>query len=133
MKRIEKWLGASIKAHQTVGVETVLSTPKYRRLVRAAKKQSFEIRLIYVLLDTPERNVERVSLRVSKGGHNVPANKIRERYQRSVEQVPWFLSNADRAWIYDNSGAAPALVGEKSGGQARLDPSAPKALLDVFS
>src|ERR1700731_1770975 len=28
--RIENWLEASINAHQTVGVETVLSTDKYR-------------------------------------------------------------------------------------------------------
>ncbi|HEX3450732.1 MAG TPA: hypothetical protein VHS97_20930, partial [Isosphaeraceae bacterium] len=32
VKRIEIWLDASIQAHQTVGVETVLSTDKYRRL-----------------------------------------------------------------------------------------------------
>jgi predicted ABC-type ATPase len=29
--RIEAWLESSIRAYQTVGVETVLSTPKYRR------------------------------------------------------------------------------------------------------
>jgi predicted ABC-type ATPase len=31
VQRIEVWLDASIRAHQTVGVETVLSTDKYRR------------------------------------------------------------------------------------------------------
>ena len=36
VRRIEAWLETSIKAHQTVGVETVLSTGKYRRLVTAA-------------------------------------------------------------------------------------------------
>ena len=39
VRRIETWLQASVEAHQTVGVETVLSTPKYRKLVRAAKKR----------------------------------------------------------------------------------------------
>src|SRR3954469_4352030 len=34
VKRIETWLAASIDAHQSIGVETVLSTGKYRRLVR---------------------------------------------------------------------------------------------------
>jgi predicted ABC-type ATPase len=38
VRRIEAWLEASIRAHQTVGVETVLSTDKYRRLVVAAKE-----------------------------------------------------------------------------------------------
>ena len=35
--RIYDWLRASIEAHQTIGVETVLSTGKYRELVLAAK------------------------------------------------------------------------------------------------
>jgi ABC-type molybdenum transport system ATPase subunit/photorepair protein PhrA len=38
VSRMEAWLEASIRAHQTVGVETVLSTDKYRRLVVAAKE-----------------------------------------------------------------------------------------------
>jgi predicted ABC-type ATPase len=44
--RIEAWLEVSIQAHQTVGVETVLSTDKYRRLVIAAKERQFEFRLM---------------------------------------------------------------------------------------
>lgn len=82
---------------QTVGVETVLSTPKYRRLVDKAKQLGFEVRLIYVLLDSPQRNIERVRLRVKKGGHAVPENKILERHARSLEQLPWFLDQADLA------------------------------------
>ncbi len=118
--RIEAWLKASIAAHQTVGVETVLSTAKYRPLVEEAKRLRFEIRLIYVILDSPERNVERVRLRVKKGGHAVPKRKIIERYFRSLEQLPWFLEQADTAWIFDNSGATPKLIAAKSGGTIEL-------------
>lgn len=129
VERIEGWLDASIKAHQTVGVETVLSTDKYRRLVVEAKSRSFEFRLIYVLLDSPERNIERVRLRVAKGGHDVPVEKIRARYRRSLDQLPWFLEQADRAWLFDNSAATPIPVGEKRGGTITVDPRAPDDLL----
>jgi len=44
VRRIYTWLEASIAAHQTVGVETVLSTDKYRNLVLAAKARRFEVR-----------------------------------------------------------------------------------------
>lgn len=44
VRRIENWLDASIAVHQTIGVETVLSTPKYRRLVTSAKAAGFEVR-----------------------------------------------------------------------------------------
>jgi predicted ABC-type ATPase len=124
VQRIEAWLDASIRAHQTVGVETVLSTDKYRRLVQAAKAVEFEFRLTYVILDSPERSIERVRLRVKKGGHAVPENKIVERYARSLDQLPWFLEQADQASLFDNSGASPTLIGRKKNGVVTLDPAA---------
>jgi predicted ABC-type ATPase len=124
VQRIESWLDASIEAHQSVGVETVLSTPKYRRLVDCARRLSFEVGLVYVVLDSPQRNIERVRLRVQKGGHAVPENKIVERYSRSLEQLPWFIEAADRAWVYDNSGASPKLIAQKGDGVLEIDPGA---------
>ena len=124
VKRIEAWLEASIDAHQSVGVETVLSTGKYRRLVRAAKKRGFEIRLIYVILQNPTLNIDRVRLRVRKGGHGVPAKKIRQRWTRSLKQLPWFLKQADWALLFDNS-AELRVIGRKEAGTVILDPSAP--------
>jgi predicted ABC-type ATPase len=115
IQRIEKWLAASLTVHKSVGVETVLSTAKYRRLVSQAKGLGYEVCLLYVLLDHPDRNVERVAMRISKGGHAVPEDKIRSRYWRSLEQMPWFLEQSDRAWLYDNSGSEPQLVGRKVG------------------
>ena len=129
--RIEAWLETSIRAHQTVGVETVLSTGKYRRLVEAAKALGFDVWLVYVLLDSPLRNVERVRLRVAKGGHAVPEAKILERHAKSLEQMPWFLDRADRAWLYDNSGATPRLIGEKRDGTVTLDKDALPVVLEA--
>jgi predicted ABC-type ATPase len=130
--RIEAWLDASIRAHQTVGVETVLSTDKYRRLVQAAKQRQFEFRLIFVMLQTPDLNVQRVRLRVSKGGHDVPEAKIRDRWKRSLAQLPWFLDQADQAALFDNSGAVPRLIGRKQDGAVLVDPDAPVALREAL-
>jgi predicted ABC-type ATPase len=131
VKRIESWLKISVKAHQTVGVETVLSTPKYRKLVRAAKKRGFKIALIYVLLNSPALHVARVQMRVEKGGHGVPKNKILSRRTRSLAQLPWFLQAADEAWLYDNSGASPRLNGVKRDGMIVLDRDALPEFQDV--
>lgn len=130
--RIESWLEASIRAHQTVGVETVLSTDKYRRLVLLAKERQFAVRLIFILLSSPELNVQRVRLRVEKGGHDVPEESIRKRWIRSLHQLPWFLEQADQAAIFDNSGAVPRLLGRKQGGKIVIDTDAPHALRDVL-
>ena len=132
--RIMVWLKASLRTHQTVGVETVLSTDKYRPLVEAARTKGFDICLIYVLLRSPELNIERVRVRVAHGGHDVPHEKIVTRFQKSLGQLPWFLDHADRAYIFDNSGAEPRLVGEKlADGAVALDPAAPSILRSALA
>ena len=123
IQRIEAWLDASISVHQTIGVETVLSTDKYRRLVEKAKAHDFEFCFVYVYVDTVETQLARIRARVAKGGHDVPEDKVRARRKRSIEQMPWFFWRADRAWVFDNSGSEPFLVltkvtsagGEESG------------------
>jgi predicted ABC-type ATPase len=125
LNRIMTWLESSIRAYQTVGVETVLSTGKYRPLVERAKTHGFEIQLLYVTLRSVELNIERVRLRVAQGGHHVAENKIRERRLRSFEQLAWFLDKSDVASIYDNSGAKPALIARKSESLIEVDPDAP--------
>ena len=89
-----------------------------------AQARGFGVRLIYVLLDHVERNIERVRLRVLKGGHAVPEGKIVDRRSRSLAQLPWFLDQADQAMIYDNSGATARLIAQKADGVITLDPRA---------
>jgi predicted ABC-type ATPase len=131
VRRIETWLEASLRAYQNVGVETVLSTDKYRRLVVLAKGLGFRLHLIYVILDRPERCIERVRMRVAKGGHAVPENKVLERYGRSLQQLPWFLEAADFATVFDNSGREPRLIAEKTGSTLVVDRDALPSIRDV--
>jgi predicted ABC-type ATPase len=130
--RIEAWLKASIHAHQTVGVETVLSTDKYRRLVIEAKRRAFEFRLIFAMLASPDLNVKRVRIRVLEGGHDVPEEKIRERWGKSIRQLPWFPDQADQAAIFDNSGTAPRLIGRKDKGGVIIASESPSALREAL-
>src|SRR6266481_4202618 len=100
---------------------------------RRRSDSDLRVRLIYVLLDSPQRNMERVRLRVKKGGHGVPEDKILERHARSLEQMPWFLEQADQAWLYDNSGASPKLIAEKHAGMVTLDEDALPFVVEAVS
>lgn len=133
LNRIGTWLDASIRAHQTVGVETVLSTDKYRRLVLTAKSFGFEFHLLYVVLQTVEQNIERVRLRVAKGGHPVPEEKIRSRRVRSLNQLPWFLHQADRATIFDNSGPEPQVICRKTPEIFEVDPDISPEIMSAIT
>lgn len=112
-----------------MGVETVLSTDKYRPLVGRAKALGFEVRLLYVMLRSADMNVERVRMRVARGGHHVEEDKIRARRERSFQQLPWFLEQVDIALIFDNSGAVPIRIAEKRAGVIQIDPAAPEEIL----
>ncbi len=132
VERLEIWLEATLHVHRDVGVETVLSTDKYRRLVNLAHELGFAVHLVYVLLDTPQLNVERVRARVARGGHAVPEDKIVSRYWRSLAQLPWFAEHADIVDIFDNSGAEPRLVGRKRQGELTIVEDAPANLIRQF-
>lgn len=116
VQRIEAWLDASIEVYQTIGVETVLSSPKYRRLVEKAQRQGFEVRMIYIVLESAQLQIERVRIRVSEGGHDVPTQSIVDRRTRSFDQFAWFLRKVDCAYIFDNSTGEPRLLGQKESG-----------------
>jgi predicted ABC-type ATPase len=113
LDRIEHWLGTSISVHQTVGVETVLASPKYRKWVRTAKALGFEIRLIYVFVASTELQLERIRARVEDGGHDVPVEKVASRRERSFKQLAWFCRKADRVIVFDNSGSKTRLIATK--------------------
>lgn len=112
VERIERWLDASVEVYQTIGVETVLSSTKYRPLVGRAKQRGFEVRMIYVVLRTADLQLDRVRARVAEGGHDVPADKVVARRARSFKQLAWFMREVDQCLLFDNSTGEPSLIGE---------------------
>lgn len=116
VQRIEAWLDASIEVYQTIGVETVLSSPKYRRLVDHAQSRGFEVRMIFVMLTSARLQLVRIRNRVAEGGHDVPEDKVIARRARSFEQLAWFLPRVDECLIFDNSTGEPELVAAKEAG-----------------
>lgn len=83
--------------------ETVLSTDRNLILLRKAKEQGYFVRGIYILTANPDINVARVSARQAFGGHGVPEDKIRARYDRALSLIPQFVSVCDILHIYDNT------------------------------
>ena len=127
--RVEQDLIAAIGRGESVGVETVLSTDKYRKIVERVRAAGGRVNLIYITISSPEISAARVALRVARGGHGVPPEKIPERFRRSHEQLAWFAANADRFWVIDNSESDPAVPPaiQAYGGDGRLEHFNPNA------
>ena len=83
--------------------ETVLSTERNLNLLKKAKEEGYFIRCFYVLTADPDVNVTRVSVREKQGGHGVPEDKIRDRYQKALRLIPELISVCDILHIYDNT------------------------------
>lgn len=85
------------------GVETTLSGRSYLKLMKSLQEAGWVVNLIYIGIDNPETNIRRVRERVERGGHNVPIDDIRRRYDRSMDNLAKAIVIADSVIIYDNS------------------------------
>ncbi len=83
--------------------ETVLSTDRNLLLLQRAKEKGYFIRGIYVLTCNADINIARVNAREALGGHGVPEEKIRSRYDKALALVPKFVEICDILHIYDNT------------------------------
>ncbi|NJL78293.1 MAG: AAA family ATPase [Richelia sp. RM2_1_2] len=92
--------------NQSFIAETTLSGNNYLKVMDKAKKKGFEVSLIYIGVDNVNTNISRVQLRARRGGHNVPPDDIRRRYERSMNNLAKALEIANSSTIYDNSAQA---------------------------
>jgi predicted ABC-type ATPase len=99
-------------------VETVLSSPKYKSRVRAARKAGFKIGFVFVYVQSPLLNTSRVQMRALTGGHNVLPDVVKARWPKSIRNFSWFANRADYVLLIDNSGLKPRDVLVKKVGQS---------------
>jgi predicted ABC-type ATPase len=70
-----------LAAGETFALETTLATRHYLAFIRKAQAQGYTVHLLFFWLSTPEAAVQRVRIRVREGGHNIPEDVIRRRYE----------------------------------------------------
>ena len=117
---VEAVVAAAIEQRTDVCAETVMSTPKYLPHVRRAKANGVETGLIFVALPTPEAHVDRVRARVRANGHDVPRDRILQRWERSHQQLTDFAREVDRLLVFANLVGDPVFVAEKRDGVVTL-------------
>lgn len=65
-------------------LETTLSTKSYVGFINRAKQKEYQTTLLFFWLNSPDLAVSRVKIRVKEGGHNIPENIIRRRYESGL-------------------------------------------------
>jgi predicted ABC-type ATPase len=94
---------AHVDAATSFITETTFSHPSKLDLIKQARGSGFLIILYHVNVRSADLSVARVEERKREGGHDVPEDKIRERYDRNQALIHIAALSADKALIYDNS------------------------------
>ena len=114
-----------VRDHQSFAFETTCAGKSYLRLLRECRKAGWRVSLIYLWLPSPEYSIVRVAKRVSQGGHHIPDDVIRRRFQAGLWNMRHlYLPLADDATIYDNRDRGLRLI-------ARRAPNSPLSVHDT--
>jgi len=110
-KKLKKLIADS----KSIILESTLSGLFLKQLIFDFRKKNYEITIVYVFLVNPEICIERIKVRVSKGGHDVPNADVRRRFQRSkINFWNMYKEMADNWFMYDNTNEAKLIaIGKK--------------------
>ena len=93
---------------RSFSAETVFSHESKLQLMRDAADLGYLV-VLRVVLIPEDLAVARVADRVEVGGHHVPEDKVRGRYQRLWGHVRQAITIADETVVYDNTSASTPL------------------------
>jgi predicted ABC-type ATPase len=106
-------LERAIREKKTFALETTLGGTTITSLLETAADSGVELRVWFVSLATPELHIKRVRSRVSKGGHDIPEVKIRERFDKGRANLIRLLPKVTELRLYDNSFEADPTTGRE--------------------
>lgn len=93
-----------IGAKASFAIESTLSGKMHVALIREAKARGYRILLHYIVISSATQAVERVALHVRVGGHHVPEDDVRRRFDRSRRHfLADYLPLADEWVLWDNA------------------------------
>lgn len=83
--------------------ETTLSGKRTLKTMRDARERGYFVRLYYVGLDSLEESISRITNRVLKGGHHIPDEYVRRRFEKKTADLADILPYCDEATFFDNN------------------------------
>jgi predicted ABC-type ATPase len=107
-------------ARRDFAFETTLSTKTFAPWLRKLQADGYKLHLVYLWLPTVDLAVARVAERVRRGGHTVPEDVVRRRYDRSLGNFFNLYSEFADSWMMmDNSiQRRPRVIAQQDVGQA---------------
>jgi predicted ABC-type ATPase len=94
-----------VRQRESFVFETVFSDPVGEKLafLKSAAQAGYNTILCFIGTAGPEVSEQRVAMRVSQGGHDVPAEKLVQRYPRILANLKAALRELPNVWVFDNN------------------------------
>lgn len=90
-------------ARKNFAFETTLASRSFYPWISELLKTGYAFHLIHLWLPSPEMSIARVKARVARGGHHVPDDVVRRRYDAGLRNFFHLYMNIASSWyLYDN-------------------------------
>ena len=104
-------IARKVSRGESFAFETTLSGQNYARHIPKWRRAGYHVKLVFLSLPSAELAVNRVRARVAQGGHPVPEDVIRRRFDAGLRNFEGVYRDLVDSWaIYDNSGGTPRLL-----------------------
>lgn len=102
-----------VRKGESFAFETTMSGRIYLQLIPLWQAQGYIVKLFFLQLPSSEMAVARVRQRVAAGGHDVPEEVIRRRFDAGLRNFEQLYKPLVDEWVlYDNSGEEPIRLDE---------------------
>ena len=99
-----------LKRGEDFAIETTLATRTLLKTAKMAQAAGYTVTLLYFWLNSPALAVERVRARVEAGGHNIPEETIRRRYNTGIYYFFNLYAPICERWILADNSQIPFRV-----------------------
>ena len=96
-----------IKQQVDFSFETTLSARHFVSLIKTAQQQVYFVTLVFFWLNSTDLAIQRVKMRVSEGGHNIPHDTIKRRYKMGVTNLIKLYIPVCDYWMVINNSVSP--------------------------
>ena len=114
-------LRALATSRESFGFETTLASRNFGPWLRTLRTEGYRVHVAFLSLPDADLAVARVAGRVRQGGHGVPEDVIRRRFERGLSNFfTQFEPMADSWQMFDNSGTRMRIIATKRYGRAAV-------------
>ena len=93
---------------ESFAFETVFSDPAGEKVgfLQKAAAAGYNVILCFIGIDGPTTSEQRVAMRVTQGGHDVPIEKLQARFPRTLDNLMRAVKTLPHVFVFDNEDLA---------------------------